>query len=261
MNRDFRDQVAFVTGGGGGIGRAISLALAAQGVSVGVADINETSARAVVDEIVRQGGSAITLGVDVASKIQVDEAVSRLVREYGRLDVAVNNAGVGHVSPLLEIEPEEWDRVFAINARSVLFGIQASARVMIAQQIQGRIINIGSVAGRSGRPLLAAYAASKAAVINLTQSSAQALAAYQITCNCICPGVVSTPLGARALADMKEYVAMGHAPASQSQVPPAPLGAEATPEDIARMVIYLSGSGGSYITAQAFNIDGGRCMN
>lgn len=254
-------KVAIVTGAGRGIGRAVALELARQGAHLGIADIHEASAKAVAFEVCGTGHRAVPSKVDVADKQQVEEMIDRIVSEFGRLDVMVNNAGVGHAKPFLELTAEEWDYVFSVNTKGVLFCMQAAARVMIGGKIEGRIINMASVAGKGGRPLLAAYAASKAAVINLTQSAAYALAPYGITVNCICPGVVATLLGHEVLSKMKSYAESGKVPIEHSRVPPAALGRDATPEEIALLVVHLAGEGGAPITGQAINIDGGRCTH
>jgi acetoin reductase-like protein len=258
---ELEGAVALVTGGGRGIGRAIALELARRGADLGIADIDSVTAQAVAGEIRSLGRRAVPLKVDVAKKQQVEEMVRCALAELGRLDVMVNNAGVGHAKPFLEITEEEWDRVFSINVKGMLFGMQAAARVMIDRRIEGRIINMASVAGKGGRPLLAAYAASKAAVINLTQSTAYALAPHKIKVNCVCPGVVATPLGDAVLSRMQSYADTGSVPVEHARVPPAALGRDATPEEVALMVAYLAGKGGAPMTGQAINVDGGRCMH
>lgn len=254
-------RVAIVTGGGRGIGREIALDLAREGTDVAVADLDRASAESTAQEICKLGQRAISIQVDVRSKTQMDALVTQTVKELEHLDIMVNNAGIGHCKPLLDITEEEWDRVFSINIKGMLFGIQAAAQVMIGAQRGGRIINIASVAGKSGRPLLAAYAASKAAAINLTQSAAGALASHRITVNAICPGVVGTVLAKDVLGQMKEYLDSGQATEDMIRVPPALLGPEAQPRDISRMVVYLASDDGAYITAQSINIDGGRCTH
>jgi NAD(P)-dependent dehydrogenase (short-subunit alcohol dehydrogenase family) len=173
----------------------------------------------------------------------------------------VNNAGVVEVVPFLSITESHWDRIFAVNTKGTLFGTQTAAQVMIESGIAGRIINIASVAGKGGRPLLAAYSASKAAVINLTQAAAYALAQHKITVNCICPGVVGTDMGRKALAEMTALVGGSGISEEQSRVPSAPLGPEASPEDVANVVAFLASEQAGYITGQAFNVDGGRCTH
>lgn len=253
-------RVAIVTGAGQGIGRAIALELARLGADVGVADLNSAAVESVAEEVRVLGRRGIARTVDVSKKQQVEELVGGINDELGGLDIMVNNAGIISVERFLDLTEEHWDRAFAVNTKGALFGVQAAGRLMVDAGTKGRIVNMSSVAGKNGRPLLAAYSASKAAIINLTQSAAQALAPHQITVNCICPGVVDAPMGESALSQMNKLAADGKVAQAQSDVPPAPLGPTASPEDVARMVAYLAGTGGEYITAQSINVDGGRCV-
>ena len=254
-------RAAIVTGAGRGVGRGIALELARNGANVVVADRNLDTARAVADEIETLGADALPLLVDVTVKSQMEAMAVKAAADFGRLDIMVNNAGVGHVKPFLEITEDEWDGVFAVNLKGMLFGMQATAKAMINQGRCGRIVNISSVAGKSGRPVLAAYAASKSAIINLTQSAAMALAPHEITVNAICPGVVDTHMGKSVLAKMQAYVDEGKIPEELIQIPAAPLGPRAEPEDIARMAAFLVSDDAAYITGQSINVDGGRCTH
>lgn len=146
-------HVAVVTGAGRGIGRAIALELARHGASLGLGDIEVSSVEAVAREVRGMGRQALPINVDVTQSRQVDEMVARVVAEFGRLDTMVNNAGIGHAKPFLDLAEGEWDRVFAVNVKGILFGMQAAARVMIDRKTEGRIINMASVAGKGGRPL------------------------------------------------------------------------------------------------------------
>ena len=254
-------RVAIVTGAGRGVGRGIALELALNGANVVVADLNLDTAEAVADEIDSLERNALPLLVDVTVQSQMEAMVAKAVTELGRLDIMVNNAGVGHVKPFLEITEDEWDKVFAVNLKGMLFGMQAAAKAMINQERCGRIVNISSVAGKSGRPVLASYAASKSAVINLTQSAAMALAPHNITVNAICPGVVDTHMGKSVIAQMKAYVDEGKIPEELIRIPEAPLGPRAEPEDIAKMAAFLASDDADYITGQSINVDGGRCTH
>ncbi len=254
-------RVAIVTGAGRGVGRGIALELALNGANVVVADLNLDTAEAVADEIDSLERNALPLLVDVTVQSQMCAMVAKAVTELGRLDIMVNNAGVGHVKPFLEITEDEWDKVFAVNLKGMLFGMQAAAKAMINQERCGRIVNISSVAGKSGRPVLASYAASKAAVINLTQSAAMALAPHNITVNAICPGVVDTHMGKSVIAQMQAYVDEGKIPEELIRIPEAPLGPRAEPEDIAKMAAFLASDDADYITGQSINVDGGRCTH
>jgi acetoin reductase-like protein len=254
-------RVAIVTGAGRGVGRGIALELALNGANVVVADLNLDTAEAVADEIDSLERNALPLLVDVTVQSQMCAMVAKAVTELGRLDIMVNNAGVGHVKPFLEITEDEWDKVFAVNLKGMLFGMQAAAKAMINQERCGRIVNISSVAGKSGRPVLASYAASKAAVINLTQSAAMALAPHKITVNAICPCVVDTHMGKSVIAQMQAYVDEGKIPEELIRIPEAPLGPRAEPEDIAKMAAFLASDDADYITGQSINVDGGRCTH
>ncbi len=254
-------RVAIVTGAGRGVGRGIAIELARNGANVVVADLNLDTAEAVADEVNALERDARPLLVDVTVQSQMEAMVARAVTDLGRLDIMVNNAGVGHVKPFLEITEDEWDMVFAVNLKGMLFGMQAAAKAMIYQERCGRIVNISSVAGKSGRPVLASYAASKAAVINLTQSAAMALAPHKITVNAICPGVVDTHMGKSVIAKMQAYVDEGKIPEELIRIPEAPLGPRAEPEDIAKMAAFLASDDADYITGQSINVDGGRCTH
>ena len=254
-------RVAIVTGAGRGVGRGIALELARNGANVVVADLNLDTAEAVADEVNALERDARPLLVDVTVQSQMEAMVARAVTDLGRLDIMVNNAGVGHVKPFLDITEDEWDMVFAVNLKGMLFGMQAAAKAMIYQERCGRIVNISSVAGKSGRPVLASYAASKAAVINLTQSAAMALAPHKITVNAICPGVVDTHMGKSVIAKMQAYVDEGKIPEELIRIPEAPLGPRAEPEDIAKMAAFLASDDADYITGQSINVDGGRCTH
>jgi meso-butanediol dehydrogenase/(S,S)-butanediol dehydrogenase/diacetyl reductase len=194
-----KNCVSLVSGAGRGIGRAIALRYAAEGATVVVVDIDEAAAHAVAKEIRALGAAAEAFQVDVRDPEQSAAMVSRVAERFSRLDILFNNAGVMRVRPLLELTPEDWDFVNGVNARGLFFAMQAGARQMMQQQPltegrpRGKIINVASIAGRSGRPMFAAYAASKAAAISITQSGAIGLAP-DVTVNAICPGVVETEM-------------------------------------------------------------------
>src|SRR5581483_2460597 len=177
--------VTLITGAGRGIGRAMALRYAAEGATVVVTDIDEDGVRTVAEEARAAGAAAVdAFRTDVGEVAQSRTMIERVTQRFGRLDVLVNNAGVVRVRPLLEVTEEDWDFINEINARGLFFALQAGARRMIEQpplaqgRPRGKIINIASIAGRSGRPMFAAYAASKAAAISITQSAAMGLAPH-----------------------------------------------------------------------------------
>jgi meso-butanediol dehydrogenase/(S,S)-butanediol dehydrogenase/diacetyl reductase len=249
---------ALVTGAGGAIGRAIACALAAQGLLVVVADRSNEAAQASARAVEEIGGRALAVTADVTSRAELAAAVAAAAQPSGRLDVMVNAAGVAHVKPLLDISAEEFELVFAVNARGVLHGIQAAAAAMIAAGAPGgRIINIASAAASGARPLQAVYAASKATVLSLTRSAAVALAPHQINVNAISPSYVDTELGRETLRELARY---GGEEARARAVPQGLLAREAQVEDVAAAAVFLAGPGGDYITGQVINVDGGRTL-
>jgi meso-butanediol dehydrogenase/(S,S)-butanediol dehydrogenase/diacetyl reductase len=259
-------SVALVTGGGRGIGRAIALAFAREGALVAVTDLQEAPARAVADEIRALGGQAEGLRSDVGKPEESAAAVARVVERFGRLDVLVNNAGVVRVRPLLELTPEDWDFVNHVNARGLFFALQAGARQMMRQaprragRPRGKIVNIASIAGRGGRPMFAAYAASKAAAISVTQSASMGLAP-DVTVNAICPGVVDTEMW-RTID--REWTQADQRPAGsawQDRIRGIPMGRPQAPDDLTGMAVFLASAESDYVTGQAYNVDGGMVMS
>ena len=257
--------VALVTGSGRGIGRAIALRYAREGATVVAVDLAEDSVHAVAGEIRKAGGKADAFRADLREPEQSAAMVARVVERFGRLDVLVNNAGVVRVRPLLELTPEDWDFINDVNARGLFFALQAGARQMLEQapagagRPRGKIINVASIAGRNGRPMFAAYAASKAAAISVTQSAALALAP-RVTVNAICPGVVDTDMWRQIDS---EWSAADQRPAGsawQDRIRGIPLGRPETPEDLTGMAAFLASADSDYITGQSFHVDGGLVM-
>jgi meso-butanediol dehydrogenase / (S,S)-butanediol dehydrogenase / diacetyl reductase len=253
-------QIAIVTGGGGGIGRAISLRLAGDGAGVAVADLSAENARRVADEIAAGGGQALSVAVDVTRKADVERMVQETVAHFGDLHILVNNAGIGLVARLMDTDETAWNAVMDANAKSVLLCSQAAARHMISHGHGGRIINNASGAGKiaPGRDTpLGAYAASKHAAIALTKQMGLELAAHGILVNAVCAGIVDTPMW--DLID-REVAAMEGVPIGSVKaraVAGIPVGRIQRPEDVANMVAFLASPEASYITAQALNVCGG----
>jgi meso-butanediol dehydrogenase/(S,S)-butanediol dehydrogenase/diacetyl reductase len=260
-------KVAVVTGAGQGIGKAIALRLAKDGFAIGCLDNNASTAKSCAEAIVAAGGRALAVTVDVAARFQVIEAVDAVVAELGRLDVMVNNAGLGPVTPLEEITPEVFRKVFDVNVGSVYWGIQAAMKHFKARQpakngdVIGKIISASSQAGQVGNPGLAVYGATKFAIRGITQTAARDLAALGITVNAYCPGIVRTPMMeaiARKVADDNgKSLEWG----LEQWAKTVALGRISEPEDVAACVSYLSGPDSDYMTGQALIIDGGMVFN
>ena len=252
-----KDKVAIVTGGAQGIGQALCERYIAEGARVAIADINLAAAQATASAL---GESAFAVALDVSKQESIDAMVETVVAQAGGIDILVNNAAVFEMGPLLEIRPESFDRIFAVNVRGLLFTLQAVARQMVAQGRGGKIINFASQAGRRGEPLVAVYCASKAAVISITQSAGLALIKHRINVNGISPGVVDTPMWDevdalfakyenRPLGEKKRLVGEG-----------VPYGRMGLPEDHAGAAVFLASSDSDYVVAQTLNVDGGQWM-
>jgi len=242
----FTDSRVVVTGGAQGIGREIVTAFAAEGARVAVLDRLVDEARLVAADV---GGIAVQCELDDAANTVA--AMDTAISELGGIDVLVNNAGVFRITPLLDISPDEWDWIFAVNVRAMLLTTQVAARTMIAQGDGGKIVNMASMGGKVGAAGQSHYAASKAAVISLTQVSAVELGVHGITVNSICPGFVLTDMGAATRTP--EMVAEWSAK--------SPLGRLGQPADVAAMALFLASGDADYCTGQALNVTGGMIMH
>lgn len=250
-------KVAVVTGAAQGIGRACARRFAKEGASVVVADLQASGATAAAKEIEDAGARAIGLPVDVRDQAQVQGMIDAAVEHFGGVDILMNNAGVIKITPFLEIDEAEWDLLFGVNCKGLLWCAQAAAKQMIEQGRGGKIINVASQAGRRGEAWVLTYCASKAAVISMTQSMALALAPHKINVNAISPGIVDTPLW---IANDKRFAELMDLPVGEPKrqfVATIPLGRIEQPEDIAGMAAFLASSDADYITQQTYNVDGG----
>lgn len=254
-------KVAFVTGAGQGIGKAIALRLAKDGFAVAVADYNATTAKAVADEINHNNGSAIAVTVDVSDRDKVFAAVEEARTKLNGFDVIVNNAGVAPSTPIESITPEVVDKVYNINVKGVIWGIQAAVKAFKAEKHGGKIINACSQAGHVGNPELAVYSSSKFAVRGLTQTAARDLAPLGITVNGYCPGIVKTPMWAEIDRQVSEAAGKPLGYGTEQFAKRITLGRLSEPEDVAACVSYLAGPDSDYMTGQSLLIDGGMVFN
>lgn len=241
-------QVALVTGASRGIGRAIALALAAEGANVVVNYAQSaTAAEEIVAQITADGGQALALQADVAQADQVDALISGTLDAFSRIDILVNNAGITRDTLLLRMKLEDWQAVIDLNLTGVFLCTKAVAKGMLKQR-SGRIINIASVAGQMGNPGQANYSAAKAGVIGFTKTVAKELASRGVTVNAVAPGFIETDM-------------TGHLPNTEDILKFIPLGRFGKPDDIAGMVRFLAADpAAAYITGQVFNVDGGMVM-
>ena len=252
-----QEKVAIVTGGGSGIGRGISLRLAEEGAAVMVADLDLEAATRVAGEIADQGGRASAVQVDVRKQDAVQAMVDATVAQLGGIDILVNNAGVGKIIPFFETTEQDWDFMFDVNCKGVLFCSQAVAKVMIEQGRGGKIVNLASQAGRRGEALVLAYCASKACVISMTQSTALALAEHKINVNAVAPGIVDTPFWDEVDKQFAKLLNMEIGEPKRTFTKSIPLGRIEQPADVAGAVAFLASSDADYITQQCLNVDGG----
>lgn len=266
-------KIAIVTGAGQGIGRGVARRLAEEGAHVVVAEYNADSAEDAAHEFTALGPQALAYPIDIGDVDQINAMVQAVVERFGRIDIVVNNAGVNNTAFIMDVTPQDWDRVIRVNQRGVFFTMQAVATQMIAQIPQavkdagradrsyGKIVNFSSIAGRSGRPYSADYSASKWAVISMTQSAAAALAPYNINVNAICPGVVETPMWDYIDKTQAERFNLQPGEWIKKTIESIPLKRGGTPADIGAAVSFLCSDDADYITGQALNVDGGVEMN
>jgi NAD(P)-dependent dehydrogenase (short-subunit alcohol dehydrogenase family) len=242
-------RVAVVTGGASGIGLGVARRLVADGRHVAVLDRDESGADAAADELRSAGGKVAAVPVDVADRASVDAAFARVRAELGPVEILVTSAGVESFDALLDITPETWDRILAVNLTGTFWCVQAAVPDMLAS-CWGRIVTIASSSAQSGAPNMAHYAASKGGVISLTKSLASELARRGITANTIPPSLVDTPMARKAEAD-------GDFPGVDVVGPMVPVGRAGTPEDIAAACSYLCSDEAGYITGQVVGVNGG----
>jgi len=241
------NRIAIVTGAGQGIGAGIATKLAAEGATVVVTDVNEETAAATAKEL---GNGAIGICTDVTDRDSVGAMVDRVVAEYGRVDVLVNNAGWDKAEPFVESEPATWDRIIQINLYGQLNTCHKVLPIMAAQGY-GRVVNIGSDSGRVGSSGEAVYSAAKGGVIAFTKTIARELARSGVTANCVSPGPTDTAL----------FASIGGERLREALTKAIPLKRLGQPEDLANAVAFLASDEASFITGQTVSVSGGLTMS
>lgn len=238
---------AIVTGGSRGIGKAIAIALAKEGINVALTyKTNKEKALSVVKEIESKGNSAICIGVDQRSRENIRKVIEEVHKNFGKVNILINNAAIAQEKPFETITDEDWDDMMAVNLRGPFILCQEIISDMI-EQGWGRIINICSIGGQWGGVNQVHYAAAKAGLINLTKSLARIYSKKGITSNAVSPGLVGTDMIVKELT----------APAGKEKVGSIPVGRIATTGEIADVVVFLASEKASYITGQTINVNGG----
>src|SRR4051812_45134948 len=252
-NDNFVGKVAFITGAGGGIGRAAALAFASEGASVVVTDVSEAANQETAQMVEEQGGKALAIRCNVAKIEDVKVALDKTAEVFGRLDFAFNNAGIEpkKPAPTAEYDLEEWDRIFDVDLRGVFLCMQREIPLMLRSG-GGAIVNTSSGAGVIGIKGSPAYTAAKHGVIGLTRAAALDYAPQGIRVNAVCPGYIDTPMMGRFTGGTAE----GRAKVTSEE----PVGRTGLPEEIASAVLWLCSDGGAFTVGHALVVDGGQTV-
>jgi NAD(P)-dependent dehydrogenase (short-subunit alcohol dehydrogenase family) len=251
MSGRLRGQTAWISGGASGIGEATVRLFAAEGARVAIIDVQRELGRKLEDAIRSAGGDAFFDERDVSVEDQVRESIERTADRFGGLQIVVNSAGVVHVKRLHDYTEPEWDRLMAINVRSIFFSVKYSLPYL-RKNPPGYVVNIGSISSFVGQAGTPAYTASKAAVLGLSRSIALDYAADGVRCNCVCPGITDTPMLRHHLNATGSAVE-----ALERRLHRVPLGRVLTSADIARAVLYVSCEDSAGITGTSLVVDGG----
>lgn len=258
MLSDLSGKRAVVTGAARGIGEAICRALAAEGVRVAVADLDEAAAEKLAGSI---GNGAGGFKIDVRDRASVESCFSSIEAAFGGYEILCANAGVSSMKLVVDLTDEDWDFNFDVNARGVFLTNQYAVRHFMATGRKGVIVNTASLAAKSGAPWLAHYSASKFAVMGFTQALAREVAGDGIRVNCVCPGFVRTSMQEREVAWEASLRGMSEVAVVDDYIAQTPLGRLEEPEDVAQAVLYLASDLSGFVTGEALNVTGGVRMD
>jgi len=252
-----KGKVALVTGGGGDIGRAIALALAREGANVAVCGRTEQSLRRTSALLENAGSRCLVIKADVRDASNVEDMIGKVVKEFGGLDILVNSAGVLKFSPVVDLPEEEWDYVIDVNLKGVFLCAKYGARQMMRQGSEGWIVNLSSRWGKVGADNASHYCASKFGVIGFTQSLALELGPHNIHVNAVCPGRIQGEMTTEDIEAQAKARGMPVSEVEKEYVSPIPCGRLGSPEDVAKVVVFLCSENAGYVNGEAINITGG----
>ena len=248
-NRRFEDKVVVVTGGAGGIGQVMVETFVSEGAKAVIVEVAQDWAAPFAEKLQSSGAEVMVSITDVRDSSQVSAMMQSVIERFGRIDVMINNAGVGSHKKVVNLEEDAWDSVVDVQLKGTFLCSQAAARQMIAQGGNGRIINIGSTAATNARVAAAPHCASKAGIIMLTRVMAMELGEYGITVNCVSPGLTDVTATSRQSLPPQEYI--------EAFVSNVPIGRRGHPQEIADTVLFLASDQAGYISGQNLTVDGG----
>ena len=256
------DRVAIITGGGSGIGQGVAGRFAKEGAKLMLVDLNPAGLGETAAQIKDPGAEVETFEADVSVTEQVEAFFAKTVERFGRVDICVNNAGIGNPpGPLVQMTDEGFDRTIAVNLRGVFLCMRAAGRQMLQQGDGGRIISVASQAGKTGFAFLSPYCATKAGVILMSKAMAKEVGASKITVNVVCPGTIDTPLLRGTLDPILEAQGVTLEEWALKNGPPIALNRIGYPRDVANLITFLASDDADYMTGQAINISGGQEMH
>lgn len=253
-----KGKVALITGAARGIGKAFAERYIEEGAKVVIADIDFQKALETAHSL---GDACIALPLDVTDQASIDQCVSDCVQKMGKIDILINNAALFSAAPIVEIDRENYEKVFSVNFAGPLFMLQAVAKHMIQRDQGGKIINMASQAGRRGEALVAVYCATKAAIISLTQSAGLDLIKYRINVNAISPGVVDGEHWDGVDAFFAKYEGLKPGEKKAQVGKDVPHGRMGIAQDLTGMAVFLASKDADYVVAQTYNVDGGQWMS
>jgi NAD(P)-dependent dehydrogenase (short-subunit alcohol dehydrogenase family) len=251
MTARLKGKVAWITGGGSGMGEGVAKLFAAEGAKVAVVDIDERHGKRVVEEIRASGADAFFTPCDVSKELNVKQSIDETIKKFGALQIIVNCAGIVHVKRLEDYSEADWDLLMGINLKSIFFSVKHGI-AHLRKNPRTYMVNIGSVGSFVGQPSTPAYIASKGGVMQLSRTIAIDYAADGLRCNCVCPGITDTPMLRFHMKSMPDPAA-----ALAKRLTRVPMGVALTPEDIARNVLFLCTEDSAGVTGTTLTVDGG----